>query len=79
MAVCSIQKHFIRDIQVKFGVPNLSQSPHIRQNSNGCVSGFQMFFQSFIKENCHNSRTRNGLDINLGPVTKLYKKTQQRQ
>ena len=33
----------------------------------------------FHKENCHNSRTSYDSDIKLGPVTKLDKKTKQRQ
>ena len=30
--------------------------------------------QSLKRENCHNSRTSNDIDIRLGPVTKLDKK-----
>ena len=30
--------------------------------------------QSFIKENCDNSRTSNDIDMKLGPVTKLNKR-----
>ena len=30
--------------------------------------------QSFIKENCHNCRTNDGIDIKLGSVTKLDKR-----
>ena len=30
--------------------------------------------QSLIKENCHNSRTSDDIDIKPGPVTKLDKK-----
>ena len=35
---------------------------------------FQISGQSFIKENCHNSRTSDNIDLKLGPVTKLDKK-----
>ena len=35
--------------------------------------------QSLIKENCHNSRTSNDIDIKLGPVSEFDKRTQQRQ
>ena len=35
-------------------------------------SGFLV--KSLIKENCHNSRTSNDIDMRLGPVTKLYKR-----
>ena len=35
---------------------------------------FQISGQSLIKENCHNSRTSDGIDMKLTPVTKLHKK-----
>ena len=35
-------------------------------------SGFQV--KSLIKENCHNSKTSDVINMKLGPVTKLYKK-----
>ena len=38
------------------------------------VSDFWISGQSFIKENCHNCRTSNDIDMKLGPVTKLDKK-----
>ena len=38
------------------------------------VSDFWISGQSFIKENCHNSRTSNAIDMKLGSVTKLDKK-----
>ena len=59
----SIQKHFIRDIHAKFG-----------QNSDRGISDFRISGQSLIKENCHNSRTSNDIDINVGPVTKHDKR-----
>ena len=70
----SIQKHFIRDIHAKFGISNSIQSPDIGQNSDRGISDFRIFGQSLIKENCHNSRTSNDIDINVGPVTKHDKR-----
>ena len=37
------------------------------------ISGF-LPGQPLIKENCHNSRTSQDIDIKLGPVTKLDKR-----
>ena len=51
----------------------MSQSPDIGQNSDGGISDFRISGQSLIKENCHNSRTSDDIDMNLGPVTKLEK------
>ena len=45
-------------------------SPDIEQNSDGGISNFWFFGQSFIKENCHNSGTNDHIDMKLGPVTK---------
>ena len=39
------------------------------------ISNFRISGQSLIKENCHNSRTSDDIDMKLGPVTKLDKKT----
>ena len=44
------------------------------KNSDGGISDFRISGQSLIKENCHNSRTSNDIDIVLGPVTKLDKR-----
>ena len=71
---CSIQQHFIRDIRAKFGIHNSPQSPDIGQNSYRGISDFRISCQSFIKENCHNSRTSDDIDMKLGPVTKLDKR-----
>ena len=60
------------DIRAEFGIPNLPQSPDIGKNSDGGISDFRISGQSLIKENCHNSRTSNDIDIKLGPVIKLY-------
>ena len=68
LAFCSIQQHFIRNICAKFGIPNLSQSPDIGQDSDGGISDFWISGQSLI-----NSRTSNCTDMKLGPVIKLDK------
>ena len=66
---CSIQSHFISDIHAKFGVPNLPQSSDIGQSSDRCIFNFCISGQSLTKENGHNSRTSNDVDIKLGSVT----------
>ena len=38
------------------------------------ISHFWISGQSLIKENCHNSRTNDDIDMKLGPVTKLDKR-----
>ena len=43
------------------------------KNSYGGVSDFRISGQSLIKENCHNSRTSNDIDMKLGPVTIIAK------
>ena len=60
----------------KFGSPNLPQSPDIGQNSDGGISDFLVSGQSFIKLNCHNSRTSNNVDMKLRPVTTIDKKNE---
>ena len=55
-------------------MPNLPQSPDIKQNSNEGISDFQISDQCLMKENRHNSRTGSDIDMKLGPVTKLKKK-----
>ena len=67
-------QHSIRDICAKFGIHNSPQSPDIGQNSDGGISDFQISGQSLIKENCHNSRTSDDIDMKLRPVTKLDKR-----
>ena len=39
----------------------------------GVFPVFRISCQSFINENCHNSKTGNDIDMNLGPVGKLNK------
>ena len=62
------------DIRTRFGISNSSYSPDILQNSDEGISNFWISGQSFIKKNCHNSRTSNYIDIKFGPITKLDKK-----
>ena len=54
----------------------MPQSPDIGQNSDGGIPDFQISGQSLIKENCHNSRTSDDIDMKLEPVTKLDKRKQ---
>ena len=49
----------------------MPQYPDIEQNSDGCISDFGIPGQSLIKENYHNSRTSDDIDMKLGPVMKL--------
>ena len=71
---CSIRLNSIREIHPKFGIHNSSQSPDIGQTSDRGISNFEISGQSLIKENCHNSRTSDDIDMKLGPVTKLDKR-----
>ena len=52
----------------------MRQSLDIGQNSDGGISDFRISGQSLIKENCHNSRTSDDIDMKLRPVTKLDKR-----
>ena len=63
--------NFIRDILAKFGITNWRQSSDIGKNSDKGISDFRISGQSFINENCHNSRTSHDIDMKLEPVTKL--------
>ena len=47
-SISSIQQHFIKDIRAKIGIPNLPQSPDIRQNSDKGISDFRISGQSLI-------------------------------
>ena len=58
----------------KIGIHNSAQSPDTGQNSDGSISDFQISGQSLIKENCHNSRTTDDIDMILGAVTKSDKR-----
>ena len=70
LAFYIIQYLFIRDIHAKFGIPNLPQSPDFGQNSDWSIFDFQISVQPLINKNCHNSRTRNDIDMKLELVTK---------
>ena len=50
------------------------QSLDIGQNFDGGISNLRISVQSLIKENCHNSRTSDDIDMKLGPVTNLDKR-----
>ena len=58
----------------KLGVPNLSQSPDIKQSSDEGISNFQTSCQSLIKENCYTSRANSDIVMKLGPIPKLDKR-----
>ena len=78
LAFCGIQLNFIRNICPNFGIPNLSQSQDIGQDSDGGISDFWIFGQPFMNKNCHNSRTSHDTDMKLGLVTKLDKRNEAR-
>ena len=46
----------------------------IVKNSNGGIPDTQISGQSLIKENCHNFRTSDDIDLKLGTVKKLDKR-----
>ena len=49
----------------------MPQSPDTGQNSEWGFSDFRISGQSLMKENWHNSRTSDDIDMKLGSVTKL--------
>ena len=53
---------------------NFSQSPGIGQNSGRGISDLQISGQSLIKENCHDSRASDDIDMKLGPLNKFDKR-----
>ena len=57
-------------------ITNSSQSPDIGQNSDRGISDLRISGQSLIKENCHNSRTSDDIDMKLGPITELDKRNE---
>ena len=61
----------MRHSRAKLGFHNSSQSPEIGQDSDGGISDVRISDQSLIKENCHNYRTSDGIDMKLGAVTKV--------
>ena len=48
-----------------------TSSIKIKGDQTGVFPTFWTSDQSLVKENCHNSRTSNEIDMELGPVTKL--------
>ena len=64
---------FIRDTRVKFSIRDSPQSPDTVQNLDEGIFDIRISSQSYIKENCHNSRISDDIDMKLGPVTKLDK------
>ena len=50
------------------------ESQYMKQNSDGDISNFRVSVQSLMKENCHNSRTRDDIHMKLGSVTKPDKR-----
>ena len=60
-------------MRAKFDIYNLPQSTNIGQNSDRNISNFRISGKSLIKENCHNSRTSDDIDMKLEQVTKLDK------
>ena len=69
---------FYRNIRAKFGVLNSPQSPDTGQNSDNSIYDFHISGHS-LKENCHNSRTSDAIDMKLGPVTKLDKRNKKKK
>ena len=64
----------MRDINVKFGLPNSTQSPYIGQNTDGGISDFRISGPCLINKNYHDSRNSNNIDTKLGSVSKLDKR-----
>ena len=52
----------------------MPESPDTGQNSDRGISDFRISGQSLTKENCHNSRNCDDLDMKLGAETKLDKR-----
>ena len=52
----------------------MHQSPDNEQNADGSIFDFWISAQSFIKENCYNSRTSDDINIKREPVAKLDKR-----
>ena len=57
----------------------MAQSPNIEKNSDLGIFDFRKTGQSLENEICHNSRTSNGIDMKLKPVSELQRETQQCQ
>ena len=52
----------------------MPESPDTGQNSDRGISDFRISGQSLTKENCHNSRNCDDIDMKLGPETKPHKR-----
>ena len=52
----------------------MPQSPDIGQNSDGGIFNFWISGQSLMKENCHNFRASDDIDMKLGAVAKIDKR-----
>ena len=57
-----------------FGIPDSPQCPYIGQNSDGGISNFRISGQSLIKENNHNPRTSDDIDMKLEQIVKIDKR-----
>ena len=55
-------------------VPNFVSLTRHSLQILGKTSDFRISGQSLMKENCHNSRISNDIDMKLGPVTKFNKR-----
>ena len=55
-------------------VPNFVSVTRHSLKILGKTSDFRISGQSLMKENCHNSRISNDIDMKLGPVTKFNKR-----
>ena len=62
------------DIRAKFTIPNSSQSPDNGQSSNRGISDFEISGQFPVKENCHNSRNSDHIDMKRAPLSKPDKR-----
>ena len=71
------------NISLETFVPNLVSltctSLRYWANADGGISDFWISGQFLINENCDSSRTSNGIDMKLGPVTKLDKRNTKTQ
>ena len=57
----------------------MPQSLELGENEDGRIFDFQISGQSLIKANCSNSRNSDAVDLKLGPVTKMKRKTKHHQ
>ena len=64
----SVTFYFFRCICAKYVIPKSAQSTDTWKNSEGGISNFWISSQSFKKEN---SRTTDGIDLKVGPLTKF--------